>query len=76
MKSKTKLLLLSLSTIILVFMIYKLSTRKSDLTHIETVIKKHNGVRESLANPKHPTVIKPASSQIGIVAGDSVRVIQ
>jgi hypothetical protein len=57
------------------FTIYKLIQRESQYTHIEKVIKKHNAIRESLENPTHPTIRKPASSQIGIMGIDSVRVI-
>ena len=45
-------------------------------THIESVVKKHNAIKESLEHPYHPTITKPASSQIGVIGQDSVRVIQ
>ena len=55
--------------------IYNVFINTNELTHIEKVIKKHNAIRESLENPTHPTIRKPASSQIGIIGMDSVRVI-
>tara|TARA_R110000744_G_scaffold260374_1_gene375336 strand:+ start:148 stop:384 length:237 start_codon:yes stop_codon:yes gene_type:complete len=58
------------------FVIYKLIQRESQYTHIEKTIKKHNAIKESLENPTHPTISKPASSQIGVIGMDSVRVIQ
>ena len=56
-------------------MVYSISTQ-SNLTHIEKTIKKHNSVKSSLQNPKHPTIAKPPSSQIGVIGADSVRVSQ
>jgi len=44
-------------------------------SHIEKVIKKHNSIKDSWTNVKHPTVPKPASSQSTVIYGDSVRVI-
>mgnify|MGYP003652675736 CR=1 FL=1 len=58
------------------FTTYKLIQRESQYTHIEKVIKKHNAIMESLENPTHPTISKPANSQIGVVGMDSVRVIK
>jgi|TARA_B100001094_G_scaffold250781_3_gene248434 hypothetical protein len=46
-----------------------------DLTHIEKFIKKHNSVKENIANPKFQIIQKPASSQSTVFNGDSVRVI-
>jgi len=47
----------------------------NDLTHIEKFIKKHNSVKESIANPKFQIIQKPANSQSTIFNGDSVRVM-
>lgn len=44
-------------------------------SRIEKVIKKHNSIKDSWTNVKHPTVPKPASSQSTVIYGDSVRVI-
>ena len=44
-------------------------------SHIEKVIKKHNSIKDSWTNVKHPTVPKPASSQSTVIYGDSVRVM-
>ena len=57
-------------------LIYKLIQRDSQFTNVERVIKKHNAIRESSKNLSHPTISKPANSQIGIVGMDSVRVLQ
>ena len=38
-------------------------------------IKKHNSIKDSWTNVKHPTVPKPASSQSTVIYGDSVRVM-
>ena len=46
-----------------------------ELSYIEKVIKKHNSIKDSWTNVKHPTVPKPASSQSTVIYGDSVRVI-
>ena len=78
MKSEKNILLkLSLFGLICMFsaIIYNI-VYSPKLTHIEKVIKNHNSIRESLKNPSHPTISKPSSSQIGIVGGDSVRVIK
>ena len=48
---------------------------KRSYTTIEKSIKTHNEIKESLKHPYHPTISKPSSSQIGVFAGDSVRVI-
>jgi len=46
-----------------------------ELSYIEKVIKKHNSIKDSWINVKHPTVPKPASSQSTVIYGDSVRVM-
>jgi len=46
-----------------------------ELSYIEKVIKKHNSIKDSWTNVKHPTVPKPASSQSTVIYGDSVRVM-
>jgi hypothetical protein len=51
------------------------SKNKDDLSYIEKVIKKHNSIKDSWTNVKHPTVPKPASSQSTVIYGDSVRVM-
>ena len=56
------------------FLTYKLIKRDSQFTNVEKIIKKHNAVRESSKNLTYPTISKPASSQIGMIGGDSVRV--
>ena len=61
--------------IIVIAMVYSITTQPN-LTHIEKTIKKHNSVKSSLQNPKHPTIAKPSSSQIGVIGEDSVRVSQ
>tara|TARA_B110000858_G_C17459263_1_gene317716 strand:+ start:252 stop:491 length:240 start_codon:yes stop_codon:yes gene_type:complete len=61
--------------IVVIAMVYSISTQ-SNLTHIEKTIKKHNSVKSSLQNPKHPTIAKPPSSQIGVIGADIVRVSQ
>ena len=62
-------------SIIVIAMVYSITTQPN-LTHIEKTIKKHNSVKSSLQNPKHPTITKPSSSQIGVIGEDSVRVSQ
>lgn len=46
-----------------------------ELSYIEKVIKKHNSIKDSWTNVKHPTVPKPSSSQSTVIYGDSVRVM-
>ena len=58
------------------FFIYKLYTNTNNLTHIEKVIKKHNNIKESIENPKYPTIAKPVSTQSTVINGDSIRVSQ
>ena len=48
---------------------------KDKTTHIEQVIRQHNSIKESLANPKYPTINKPSSSQSTVWGGDSIRII-
>jgi hypothetical protein len=67
--------MLSICIILLGFLIYKLIKRESQYTHVEKVIKKHNGIKESTEDLYYPTASKPANSQIGMFAGDSVKVI-
>ncbi len=61
--------------IVLFSLIYNLMHRNSQYTHIEKTIKKHNSIKNNSDNLAYPVVSKPASSQIGIVGGDSVKVI-
>jgi|TARA_R110000822_G_scaffold160842_1_gene301240 hypothetical protein len=56
--------------------IYNVFINTNELTHIEKVIKKHNGIKQSIANPKYPTIAKPVSSQSTLIYGDSVRVFK
>jgi hypothetical protein len=63
-------LLITLWTIIFIS-----SCDNKNNSHIEKVIKKHNSIKDSWTNVKHPTVPKPASSQSTVIYGDSVRVI-
>ena len=73
---KPKLIpILFLCVMLLSFLTYKLIKRDSQFTNIEKVIKKYNAIKESPKNLSYPTISKPASSQIGMVGGDSVRVI-
>ena len=72
--TKTYLISLILGILIGLFCVLYCST-ESQYTHIESVIKKHNAIKESLEHPYHPTITKPASSQIGVIGQDSVRVI-
>jgi len=60
--------------LMIIISLFKLSTIETKGTHVEKMIKKHNGIRDFLSNPKHPTVSEPANSQIGIIGLDSVRV--
>ena len=61
--------------IVLFSLIYKIIQRDSQYTHIEKVIKKHNSIQKTSDNLSYPVISKPASSQIGVVAVDSVKVI-
>ena len=56
--------------------IYNVFINTNELTPIEKLIKKHNGIKESIANPKYPTISKPVSSQSTVIYGDSVRVLK
>lgn len=55
-------------------LIYNVFINNNELTHIEKVIKKHNSIKESIANPKYPIISKPASSQSTVINQDSIRV--
>lgn len=55
--------------------VYNIFINPNELTHIEKVIKKHNSVKQSISNPKYPTIEKPVSSQSTVIYGDSVRVM-
>jgi hypothetical protein len=55
--------------------IFIFSCDNENNSRIEKVIKKHNSIKDSWTNVKHPTVPKPASSQSTVIYGDSVRVI-
>ena len=72
--SKTYLVSLILGILIGICCVLYYSA-ESQYTHIESVIKKHNAIKESLEHPYHPTITKPASSQIGVIGRDSVRVM-
>tara|TARA_B100000780_G_C20940917_1_gene375272 strand:+ start:437 stop:724 length:288 start_codon:yes stop_codon:yes gene_type:complete len=54
--------------------IYNVFINTNELTHIEKAIKKHNSIKESIANPKYPIISKPASSQSTVINQDSIRV--
>ena len=69
------IVMLSICIILLGFLIYKLIKKDNQYTHIEKTIKKHNGISQYQKNLYYPTTSKPVNSQIGIIAGDSVRVI-
>jgi hypothetical protein len=75
MKYRKYIFISFICIILLGSLIYKLIQRDSQYTHIEKVIKKHNSIQKSPENLTYPLVSKPASSQIGMVGGDSVRVI-
>ena len=75
MKYRKYIFISFICMILLGSLIYKLIQRDSQYTHIEKVIKKYNSIQKSPENLTYPLVSKPANSQIGIVGGDSVRVI-
>lgn len=73
-----KNILKTLSPIIIILLcliIIRILIQDNSVTHIEKVIKKHNSIKDSWTNVKHPTVPKPASSQSTVIYGDSVRVM-
>ena len=61
---------------IISIILYNVFTNTNELTHIEKVINKHNGIQQSIQNPKYPTIAKPVSSQSTVIYGDSVRVLK
>jgi hypothetical protein len=61
---------------IISIILYNVFTNTNELTHIEKVINKHNGIQQSIQNPKYPIIAKPVSSQSTVIYGDSVRVLK
>jgi hypothetical protein len=76
MKKYHKIFVITLIYIFCIgILIYNVFINTNELTKIEKAIKKHNSIKDSWTNVKHPTVPKPASSQSTVIYGDSVRVI-
>ena len=61
---------------IISIIIYNVIFNNNELTQIEKNIKKHNGIQESIHNPKYPTINKPVSSQSTVLNGDSIKVFK
>tara|TARA_R110001606_G_scaffold397937_1_gene575773 strand:+ start:999 stop:1247 length:249 start_codon:yes stop_codon:yes gene_type:complete len=75
MKKYHKIFVITLIYIFCIgILIYNVFINTNELTKIEKAIKKHNSIKESIANPKFPTIAKPPSSQSTVIYGDSVRV--
>ena len=77
-KLTTQQTFLRISVVLLITLwaiIFISSCDNKNNSHIEKVIKKHNSIKDSWTNVKHPTVPKPASSQSTVIYGDSVRVM-
>jgi hypothetical protein len=78
MKKKTKnyysIFLIAIYILCVFIFIHNVFIKNNKLTHIEKVIKKHNSINKSIANPKYQIIEKPASSQSTVIYGDSVRV--
>ena len=68
-----KKLAIILLILLIVWISWKISSSPLQNSHIHKVIKTHNGIKET--NKSFPTTSNPPSSLIGIVGGDSVRVI-
>jgi hypothetical protein len=66
---------LAILSFLVIVRIFISSCDNKNNSHIEKVIKKHNSIKDSWTNVKHPTVPKPASSQSTVIYGDSVRVM-
>lgn len=74
MKNILKSLLVIL-IILSCLVIVRILIQDSSITHTEKVIKNHNSIKDSWLNSKHPTILKPSSSQSTVINGDSVRVM-
>ena len=71
---KQKIILIAVSILISIFgIIIYTNINSRELTRIEKVIKFHNGIKD--LNQKYSTVSNPLSSQITVIGGDSVMVI-
>ena len=74
-KKLYKILMISFLFILFIYIfIYNVFMNTNELTHIEKNIKNHNGIKESIENPKFPTIAKPVSSQSTVINGDSIRI--
>jgi hypothetical protein len=76
MKKFFKILLISIIVGASGGIICSIFVHKTELSHIEKMILQNNTVKESVENSKYPTINEPASSQVTVFAGDSVRTIR
>ena len=76
MKKFFKILLISIIVGASGGIICSIFVHKTELSHIEKMILQNNTVKESVENSKYPTINQPASSQVTVFAGDSVRTIR
>jgi len=76
MKRFFKILLISIIVGAIGGFICGIFVHKAELSHIEKMILQNNTVKESVENSKYPTINQPASSQVTVFAGDSVRTIR
>jgi len=76
MKRFFKILLISFVVGFIGSAIYNIYIHKTEMSHIEKMILQNNTVKESIENSKYPTINEPASSQVTVFAGDSVRTIR
>ena len=76
MKRFFKILLISIIVGASGGIICSIFVHKTELSHIEKMILQNNTVKESVENSKYPTINQPASSQVTVFAGDSVRTIR
>jgi len=76
MKRFFKILLISFVVGFIGSAIYNIYIHKTEMSHIEKMILQNNTVKESIENSKYPTINEPASSQVTVIAGDSVRTIR
>lgn len=76
MKRFFKILIISFVVGFIGSAIYNIYIHKTEMSHIEKMILQNNTVKESVENSKYPTINEPASSQVTVFAGDSVRTIR
>jgi transcription antitermination factor NusG len=76
MKRFFKILIISFVVGFIGSAIYNIYIHKTEMSHIEKMILQNNTVKESIENSKYPTINEPASSQVTVFAGDSVRTIR